>query len=304
MNGLILIDKPKDFTSFDVVAVMRKLSGQKKVGHTGTLDPNATGVLPILLGSATKAQDLIVNHDKTYVADFKLGITTDTLDIWGNVTADFDTKADFGSVKKALLHFEGEIEQIPPMFSAVQKDGKRLYDLARQGIEVERESRKVTVYGITLLDFDESTQSGSFEISCSKGTYVRTVIDDMGRLLKTGAVMTDLRRTQACGFSVDECISLDEAKRLAETGRLESALHSVESLFDTYNMIKISQAQSKRFSNGGALDLNRTALKNQNVRDKTIFRVSDTNGGFIGLGITDAENRLLKIYKLFDIGRR
>lgn len=304
MNGLILIDKPKDFTSFDVVAVMRKLSGQKKAGHTGTLDPNATGVLPILLGSATKAQDLIVNHDKTYVADFKLGITTDTLDIWGNVTADFDTKADFGSVKKALLHFEGEIEQIPPMFSAVQKDGKRLYDLARQGIEIERESRKVTVYGITLLDFDESTQSGSFEISCSKGTYVRTVIDDMGRLLKTGAVMTDLRRTQACGFSVDECISLDEAKRLAETGRLESALHSVESLFDTYNMIKISQAQSKRFSNGGALDLNRTALKNQNVRDKTIFRVSDNNGGFIGLGIADAENRLLKIYKLFDIGRR
>lgn len=304
MNGLILIDKPKDFTSFDVVAVMRKLSGQKKAGHTGTLDPNATGVLPILLGSATKAQDLIVNHDKTYVADFKLGITTDTLDIWGNVTADFDTKADFGSVKKALLHFEGEIEQIPPMFSAVQKDGKRLYDLARQGIEVERESRKVTVYGITLLDFDESTQSGSLEISCSKGTYVRTVIDDMGRLLKTGAVMTDLRRTQACGFSVDECISLDEAKRLAETGRLESALHSVESLFDTYNIIKISQAQSKRFSNGGALDLNRTALKNQNVRDKTIFRVNDNNGGFIGLGITDAENRLLKIYKLFDIGRR
>lgn len=304
MNGLILIDKPKDFTSFDVVAVMRKLSGQKKAGHTGTLDPNATGVLPILLGSATKAQDLIVNHDKTYVADFKLGITTDTLDIWGNVTADFDTKADLESVKKALLHFEGEIEQIPPMFSAVQKDGKRLYDLARQGIEVERESRKVTVYGITLLDFDESTQSGSLEISCSKGTYVRTVIDDMGRLLKTGAVMTDLRRTQACGFSVDECISLDEAKRLAETGRLESALHSVESLFDTYNIIKISQAQSKRFSNGGALDLNRTVLKNQNVRDKTIFRVSDNNGGFIGLGIVDAENRLLKIYKLFDIGRR
>lgn len=304
MNGLILIDKPKDFTSFDVVAVMRKLSGQKKAGHTGTLDPNATGVLPILLGSATKAQDLIVNHDKTYVADFKLGITTDTLDIWGNVTADFDTKADLESVKKALLHFEGEIEQIPPMFSAVQKDGKRLYDLARQGIEVERESRKVTVYGITLLDFDESTQGGSFEISCSKGTYVRTVIDDMGRLLKTGAVMTDLRRTQACGFSVDECISLDEAKQLAETGRLESALHSVESLFDTYNIIKISQAQSKRFSNGGALDLNRTALKNQNVRDKTIFRVNDNNGGFIGLGIVDAENRLLKIYKLFDIGRR
>ena len=304
MNGLILIDKPKDFTSFDVVAVMRKLSGQKKAGHTGTLDPNATGVLPILLGSATKAQDLIVNHDKTYVADFKLGITTDTLDIWGNVTADFDTKTDLESVKKALLHFEGEIEQIPPMFSAIQKDGKRLYDLARQGIEVERESRKVTVYGITLLDFDESTQSGSFEISCSKGTYVRTVIDDMGRLLKTGAVMTDLRRTQACGFSVDECISLDEAKRLAETGRLESALHSVESLFDTYNIIKISQAQSKRFSNGGALDLNRTVLKNQNVRDKTIFRVNDNNGGFIGLGIADAENRLLKIYKLFHIGRR
>ena len=300
MNGLILINKPKDFTSFDVVAVMRRLAKQKKAGHTGTLDPNATGVLPILLGSATKAQDLIVSHDKTYIADFKLGLTTDTFDIWGKVTAEYESNADGDSVKNALHDFVGEIEQIPPMFSAVQKDGKRLYDLARQGIEIERESRKVTVYDIELLNFDNETQSGSFRIACSKGTYVRTVIDDMDKKLGTGAVMTGLQRIEACGFSIDECITLDEAKSLAESEKLETALHSVESLFKSYDSIKISPAQTKRFSNGGALDLARTRLKNSNPDDGKIFRVSDNDNNFIGLGKVDAEKSELKIYKLFN----
>ncbi len=300
MNGLILINKPKGFTSFDVVAVMRKLAKQKKAGHTGTLDPNATGVLPILLGSATKAQDLIVNHDKTYIADFKLGLTTDTLDIWGNVTAEYESNADGDCIKNVLRNFVGEIEQIPPMFSAVQKDGKRLYDLARQGIEIERESRKVTVYDIELLNFDNETRSGSFKIACSKGTYVRTVIDDMGKQLGTGAVMTGLQRIEACGFSIDECITLDEAKSLAESEKLETALHSVESLFKSYDGIKISSAQTKRFSNGGALDLARTRLKNGNPDDGKIFRVSDNENNFIGLGKVDTEKSELKIYKLFN----
>lgn len=300
MNGLILINKPKGFTSFDVVAVMRKLAKQKKAGHTGTLDPNATGVLPILLGSATKAQDLIVNHDKTYIADFKLGLTTDTLDIWGNVTAEYESNADGDSIKNVLRNFVGEIEQIPPMFSAVQKDGKRLYDLARQGIEIERESRKVTVYDIELLNFDNKTRSGSFKIACSKGTYVRTVIDDMGKQLGTGAVMTGLQRIEACGFSIDECITLDEAKSLAESEKLETALHSVESLFKSYDGIKISSAQTKRFSNGGALDLARTRLKKGNPDDGKIFRVSDNENNFIGLGKVDTEKSELKIYKLFN----
>lgn len=299
MNGIIIIDKPEDFTSFDVVAVVRKISGQRKTGHTGTLDPNATGVLPVLLGSATKAQDLIFNHDKSYVACFRLGMTTDTLDIWGKVTSQKEAYVKKEDILKLLPDFTGEIEQIPPMFSAIQKDGKRLYDLARQGIEVERESRKVTVYKLELVEFDENTQSGSFEISCSKGTYVRTIIDDIGARLGTGAVMTALRRTFACGYTLDDSITLDKARELAEKGELEAHIKSVESLFEMCGYVAVSEAQAKRFSNGGALDMSRTYLKNIEVSNGTIYRVKDRNNKFLGLGIADTDSGLLKIYKLF-----
>ena len=299
MNGVILIDKPADFTSFDVVAVVRKITGQRKTGHTGTLDPNATGVLPILLGSATKAQDLIVNHDKTYIADFRFGLTTDTLDIWGKVLSEQKSEVTREDILNVIPKFTGEIEQIPPMFSAVQKNGQRLYDLARKGIEVERESRKVTVYGLELLEFDEETQIGKFEISCSKGTYVRTIIDDIGRLLGVGGVMTGLRRISACGYKIGECITLDKARQLAESGELEKYISSVESLFESYGYVVVSEAQARRFSNGGALDTERTYLKKLDVENGEIFRVKDRENKFLGLGIVDAQNKLLKIYKLF-----
>ena len=255
MNGVLLIDKPKGFTSFDVIAVVRKLTGQRKTGHTGTLDPNATGVLTVLLGSATKAQDIILNHDKSYVAGFKLGLTTDTLDIWGTVTSMSESRVSRAEVERLIPKFSGEIEQVPPMYSAVKKDGQRLYDLARRGIEVERKARKVTVYKLALTDFDEETQEGTLEISCSKGTYVRTIIDDLGTSLGTGAVMTALRRTFACGFSIDDCITLDDLKLLSEKGEAQTALRSVESLFYDCAEVKISDGQAKRFSNGGALDI-------------------------------------------------
>lgn len=299
MNGVILIDKPADFTSFDVVAVVRKITGQRKTGHTGTLDPNATGVLPILLGSATKAQDLIVNHDKTYIADFRFGLTTDTLDIWGKVLSEQKSEVTREDILNVIPKFTGEIEQIPPMFSAVQKNGQRLYDLARKGIEVERESRKVTVYSLELLEFDEETQNGKFEISCSKGTYVRTIIDDIGRLLGVGGVMTGLRRISACGYKIGECITLDKARQLAESGELEKYISPVESLFESYGYVVVSEAQARRFSNGGALDTERTYLKKLDVENGQIFRVKDRENKFLGLGIVDAQNKLLKIYKLF-----
>ena len=299
MNGVILIDKPADFTSFDVVAVVRKITGQRKTGHTGTLDPNATGVLPILLGSATKAQDLIVNHDKTYIADFRFGLTTDTLDIWGKVLSEQKSEVTREDILNVIPKFTGEIEQIPPMFSAVQKNGQRLYDLARKGIEVERESRKVTVYSLELLEFDEETQIGKFEISCSKGTYVRTIIDDIGRLLGVGGVMTGLRRISACGYKIGECITLDKARQLAESGELEKYISPVESLFESYGYVVVSEAQARRFSNGGALDTERTYLKKLDVENGQIFRVKDRENKFLGLGIVDAQNKLLKIYKLF-----
>ncbi len=300
MNGILLINKPTDFTSFDVIAVVRRLTGQRKAGHTGTLDPNATGVLPVLLGSATKAQDLILNHDKSYTAGFKLGVATDTLDIWGTVTSENPSTVKKEELLNALPEFRGEISQIPPMFSAVQKNGQRLYDLARKGVEVEREPRNVTVYSLELAEFDPETQSGILKLSCSKGTYVRAIIDDIGKSLGTGAVMTSLVRTSACGFGLDECITLDEARSLAEKGELEARLRLVESLFTELRKLEISELQAKRFSNGGALDITRTQLKNANLPDKTRLRVKNrATGEFLGLGVTDSQSHTVKILKLF-----
>lgn len=299
MNGVLLVDKPKEFTSFDVIAVVRGLTGQRKAGHTGTLDPNATGVLPVLLGSATKAQDLIPNHDKKYIADLKLGMTTDTLDIWGRELTKTESDITGEQLSAALDEFRGEIWQLPPMFSAVQKNGQRLYNLARKGIEVERERRKVTVYSLTLLEFDRKTQCGRLEVFCSKGTYVRTIIDDIGAKLGVGAVMTGLRRVEACGFSIDDCFTLDELKELKEQGELSKALRSAESLFSDYPVLYISPMQAKRFSNGGALDISRTSLREKNPEDKQIFRVKENTAGFLGLGIISKEKNQIKIYKLF-----
>lgn len=300
MNGVLTVDKPEGFTSFDVIAVVRKLTGQRKTGHTGTLDPNATGVLPVLLGNATKAQDIIPNHDKTYEAEFRLGFTTDTLDIWGQQTATFSKTADAEQVEQALRPLRGDILQVPPMYSAVKKDGKRLYDLARQGVEVERKARPVTVYRLTLDRFDEEQQTGSLTVSCSKGTYIRTLIDDMGSALGTGAVMTALRRTQACGFSVEDCLTLEQIRERAADGTLGDAVRSTESLFVCYCAVTVSDAQAKRFQNGGALALERTGLKNKTDIDKTVFRVKTRDGEFLGLGRADLAEGLLKIEKLFN----
>ena len=297
MNGVLIINKPQEFTSFDVVAVVRKLSGQRKIGHTGTLDPNATGVLPLLLGNATKAQDIIVNHDKEYVADFKLGMTTDTLDIWGAVTSEKESNISRSDFESSLEEFRGDIMQIPPMFSAIQHNGQRLYDLARKGIEIQRESRPVTIYKLELLDFNEENQTGKILVACSKGTYIRTLIDDIGGKLGSGAVMTGLNRTMACGYKIENAITLDEVKVLAESGQLESKIADVETLFLNYGYVAVSDAQAKRFHNGGALDVNRTYLEKLKPEQGAIFRVKDKNRNFLGLGIVQED--LLKIYKHF-----
>ena len=295
MNGVILINKEKDFTSFDVVAVVRKLIGQKKVGHTGTLDPNATGVLPVLLGTATKAQDIIPCHDKRYLADFKLGIATDTLDIWGEITETKPAEVKREELEKALRCFRGEIEQLPPMYSAVSVGGKRLYQYAREGKEVERRTRKVTVYSLELLSFDESSQSGRLDIYCSNGTYIRTLIDDLARTLSTVGVMTGLVRYEACGYRLGDCMTLAQLRERADSGDM-SFVRSVESIFAVYDELTVSDKQANRFVNGNPLDIARTSLKNSAV-DKKIYRVKDKQGSFLSLGIVDGDS--LKLYKHF-----
>ncbi len=299
MNGVVVIDKPAEFTSFDVVAVVRKILSTKKVGHCGTLDPNATGVLPVLVGNATKAQDIIPNHDKAYRACFRLGVATDTLDIWGEIVSEQEAHVKKPELLDALKKFTGEILQTPPMYSAIKKDGVRLYDLARQGIEVEREARKITVYSLTLDSFDEATGEGEITVSCSKGTYIRSLISDIAKSLGTVGMMTALVRTSACGFTLSDAVTLDTLKALVENGEAERKMLSTESLFVTYEELRVSDKQAVRFYNGNPLDITRTALRDMSVNDGDIFRVKDMNDTFLGLGIVDTSKGVLKIYKHF-----
>ena len=210
MNGILIVDKPTDFTSFDVVAVIRKTLHEKKTGHTGTLDPMATGVLPILLGNATKVQQYLSDTDKEYICSFKFGITTDTLDITGKIINEYPANVTQNQIEDILSKFRGDILQKPPMYSAVSKNGVRLYELARKGIEIEREARPVTISKLELLEFDESTQCGKLQIACSKGTYIRTICDDIGRELGCGAVMSSLERTASGCFTIDDSYGIDE----------------------------------------------------------------------------------------------
>ena len=301
MNGVIVINKPQQFTSFDVVAVMRRLCGQRKIGHTGTLDPMATGVLPILLGNATRAQDILPDSDKEYEAGFMLGKTTDTLDIWGETVSENGSSVLQNDIANVLPEFTGDISQTPPMYSAVKKDGVRLYDLARKGIEVEREPRMVRISELELLSFDEETQTGKLRILCSKGTYVRSLIDDIGQSLGCGAVMTSLVRTKACGFTLEDARSLDEIKDLtnagAESEKALALLRTTELLFDGYRRITVSEAQAKRFSNGGALSLDKLYAKG--LVDGQLVRICGRESGFIGLAKIDTEKTAAVIYKLF-----
>ena len=276
MDGMILIDKPQSFTSFDVVAVMRGLFHQKKVGHTGTLDPMATGVLPILLGKATRCAPFLEDTNKEYQAQFQLGTATDT-------------------------QFRGEILQLPPMYSAVQKDGQRLYVLARQGIEVEREKRPVTIFKCELVSFDENTQTGTLCVACSKGTYIRTLCHDIGTALGTYGMMTALRRTMACGFTLEQTIPLQKAKQIIEQGgTLQDRVLPIDSIFQDKPVLTISQAQTTRFSNGGALSLERLRLSEaQQKEDGKVYRVYGYDGIFLGLGVVSVAKGELRILRLF-----
>lgn len=295
MNGILIINKPMDFTSFDAVAVTRRASAQKKTGHCGTLDPNATGVLPVLLGAATKAQDILPNHDKEYVAELKFGIETDTLDIWGEVLAEERSSITEAQLLSILPKFTGEIMQVPPMYSALKQNGKRLYDLARQGIEVKREARPVTIYSLTLENFSEENQSAKIKVSCSKGTYIRSLIDDIGKALGTFAVMTSLCRTCACGFTLENAITIEELKSLS-VAEIKARLLPIEKLFDSYKEVTVSPAQAIRFKNGGALGLERLRSLPKDSAEGEIFRVKHDDK-FLGLGIIKKTE--LKIFKLF-----
>lgn len=295
MNGIIILDKPSGFTSFDAVAVMRGLSHQKKIGHTGTLDPMATGVLPVLLGKAAKALNFLPDTDKEYQAAFRLGERRDTGDITGEVVETNAAPVALEALESVLPRFRGEISQVPPMYSAVSVGGKRLYELARKGVEVDRPARQVTISALELLSYDPETREGTLRVSCSKGTYIRTLIEDLAQVAGSCGTMTALRRTRACGFTLEDARSLEELKALAGEGKLEEVLFPVERLFSRYPEVTVSAAQARRFENGGGLDLVRVRKAPQ----EGLCRVKSPEGEFLGLGNVDREQGELGFVKSF-----
>ena len=297
MPGIICVNKEKDITSFGVVAKLRGITGEKKAGHTGTLDPMATGVLPVMFGGATRFLNFLPDSDKGYRANFKLGITTDTLDITGEVTSQSEVAVSVDDVKNAMRDFVGVINQIPPMFSAKSVDGVRLYDLAREGKTVEREACKVEIKELELVAFDETEHTYQIDVVCSKGTYIRSLIDDIGKKLGCGAVMTELVRTKAMGFDLSDCVTLAELQERKDSGKgFDDVLIDIERMFDCYKKVRVSPAQSTRFFNGGALDINRVQ---KNIMPDEICAVYSDKNEFLGLGQRQVEE--LKVLRVLSV---
>lgn len=274
MNGFVVLDKSEGMTSFRASAILRRIYNEKKTGHTGTLDPMATGVLPVALGKATRFIDFLPESDKGYTARFKLGIITDTLDITGTVLETREVNVKREDIEAVLPSFTGEIMQLPPMYSAVSVGGVRLYELARKGIEIEREQRKITVYSLTLRD-TENEDEYEIDVKCSKGTYIRTLIADMGETLGCGAVMTALRRTLSNGFTVEEAVTEEELHSLGE-----KAVRGIDAPFLCYPEVRVTDKQAKRFSNGGELSADRLHRE----IFPSLYRVYGPDGAFLGLG--------------------
>ncbi len=278
MTGIICLDKPCDMTSFMAVKRASRILGVKKAGHTGTLDPMATGVLVIMLGHCTRFIELLPEHKKSYTARVKLGLTTDTLDITGEILSESDVDVTSEQLLSVAEKFKGDILQTPPMYSAIKKDGERLYDLARKGIEIEREQRKITIEKLEIYDFDGT--EFSMDVTCSAGTYIRSLCDDIGKVLGCGAVMTKLRRTEANGFSIENSVTLEELEKLVSENKTESAITSVEKALMSYPEITVTKPQANRFHNGGALGYERL----HGNFPVGIYRVYSPERKLLGLG--------------------
>lgn len=297
MNGILCMNKPQDFTSFDVIGKLRGILHMKRLGHTGTLDPMATGVLPILVGTATKACDILPNQDKTYQATVVFGKATDTLDIWGKPLQDYPEQHVTEAALRAVLpEFLGDITQLPPMYSAVSVNGKRLYELARKGETIERPTRTVHIDAITLDAFDETQQTATLTVSCGKGTYIRTLLSDMGQRLGGDAVMTALTRTAACGYPLQDCLTFEQVAAAMADGTLEEHLLPTDSLFSSYPKLRLNAAQERMFCNGVKLDLKR--LRNLQP-DQDIYTVYGATGTFLGTALADRTQQELRIGKRF-----
>ncbi|EOU1681670.1 tRNA pseudouridine(55) synthase TruB [Clostridium perfringens] len=290
MNGVINIYKNTGMTSFDVVAMVRRVAKMKKVGHTGTLDPAASGVLPVCLGKATKIIDYIMENKKVYRVNLKLGMVTDTYDLEGEVLREKDAShITKDEILNCINSFVGTIDQVPPMYSALKQNGVRLYELARQGIEVHREARKVTIYSIENIKI-ELNDNIQMDVCCSKGTYIRSLCYDIGEKLNVGATMTALERIQNGPFTKEEAINIED---LTEE-LLEKHIISIEKALDSFEKITVNEKFGKLLRNGVKVFDNR--MYSEEVEFNKLYRVYEDNGVFLGLGKRDEKG--FKLEKL------
>lgn len=295
MDGIICIDKPQEFTSFDVVAKMRGITKTRKIGHAGTLDPMATGVLPLFFGRGTKACDILPRQDKCYLAWFQLGYTTDTQDITGTVTGRWPVDCTLEQVVDTAAQFTGDIMQVPPMYSAVKIDGQKLYRLARQGVEVKRPARPVTIHSLNVSPVDPAEHCYQMEVHCSKGTYIRALVDDLGKKLGCGATLTRLRRTMAAGFTLEQCITLERAQELSDHGQLGSVMLPIKEAFASLPCAHLTDVQTKMVLNGIILDADRVDCPDT----KEMLAVYTQSGVFLGTAAVNEGN--FKMTKLFTL---
>lgn len=284
MDGIIIINKGKNYTSNDVVSIVKKIT-KSKVGHTGTLDPNATGVLPLLIGNATKVSKYLINHDKEYEVVLQLGIRTETADVEGKVIEQKEVTAEMlnkDNIEEKLQQFIGKQEQIPPIYSAIKVNGKKLYEYARKGQEVELKPRQIEIYSIQLVGINEKEKQILFKVKCSKGTYIRSLCEDISKKLGTVGYMKELNRLQVGEFYIKDAVTISEMKEKIEAGNLESII-TIEEIFKNNPQIQLEQEQIEPYINGVKINTEKT---------NGVYRIYKPNGTFIGLGII--ENSKLK----------
>ena len=296
LNGVIIINKHKGVTSHDIVFKVRRLFGTKKVGHTGTLDPMAEGVLPVLIGRAAKAAEYLTAEDKGYTAEIQLGITTDTEDTSGNILTKCDTLLDKNAFFEACTHFVGDIKQIPPMYSALKVNGKKLCDLAREGIEIEREARSIRINEIIPEEVDEKAGIYRMHVKCSKGTYIRTLCADIGAYLGCGAAMSALLRTQSGNFSLDSSYTISELEEISYEERC-ALLKPTESLFEDCERVTLPDFYARLARSG--CEIYQSKIKTD-FKTGQFVSVYDKNGFFaLGQVREYPDGSAIKTVKLF-----
>lgn len=326
MNGIINVYKEKGFTSFDVCAKLRGILRQKKIGHTGTLDPDAEGVLPVCVGNATKLCDMLTDKDKEYEAVLLLGVSTDTLDTSGQVLKEVAVTATEDEVREAVLSFLGTYDQVPPMYSAIKVNGKKLYELARQGIEIERKARKVTIHDIEILSMKHDDKNPSaikevrMRVHCSKGTYIRSLCEDIGNKLSCGGCMKELIRTKVSIYTLKDSLTLSQIEEYVKNERMDEICKPVDSLFMQFKEFRMKEEFDRLVYNGNKIrvenlqmddqifsqDANsfmstdlQSECKNLIVTNEILYRIYDSKHKFVGIYTDDEEIHCFKPVKMF-----